>query len=206
MDVFVRANAEVKTVQCDLIRGCSHHVPKDWAAYLCGEGCSFEQRDTVEFAESAVSKWQLYDAHSRVARSEDELRAQITIEPSIDTLGIITASAGWWPLSDWMGFCQFRRTWSHNLAIDYLAVHPALLNRPPPVSGVGTALLYRTAVMAKNLGIKAVWLETTDLSAPFYARVFGTSPASDHVVIPTRKFHGTLHRRFAGVARRRGNS
>jgi hypothetical protein len=78
------------------------------------------------------------------------------------------------------------------VAIDYLAVHPALLATERVVSGVGTALLYRVAILAKKIAAENVWLETTDMSASYYSYLFGVPRASDLLVIPTEKFHKRL--------------
>jgi hypothetical protein len=163
----------------------------NWRRHLTAFS-SIKQEDSVEFLESALSKWRLYDARGRAVVSEQALKESIARDPDIDCLAMLSINAPWAKICDSLGICQFRRTWSHNLTIDFLAVHPALLGDNPMVSGVGTALLYRVALLAHKIRAENVWLETTDLSVSYYSYLFGLPRASDLIIIPTANFYKRL--------------
>ncbi len=110
-------------------------------------------------------------------------------------LGILVASADWFTDAELLGFCQFRRTWANNIALDFLAVNPRLL-QSGEISGVGTALLYRLATVAQKIKARAVWAETSSLSAGYYDKLFGKSPWRDLVASKADLFHATLANLF----------
>jgi len=166
-----------------------------WKAEVAS-GSNDRQRDSVEFLESALSKWRLYGARKRAASSERQLMRLIEKDPAIDALAILSVRAPWANLGNSLGICQFRRTWRNSIVIDYLAVHPAILKPPKVISGVGTALLFSVATVANHLGAPRLWLETTDLSANYYSALFGTDKLSDLVTIPTKEFYSTLQTYF----------
>lgn len=171
-----------------------------WRAEVSPESTD-RQRDSVEFLESALSKWRLYGARQRTASSEHQLIRLIAKDPAIDALAILSVRAPWANLGNSVGICQFRRTWRNSIVIDYLAVHPSLLKPPKRISGVGTALLYSVAVIANNLGATRLWLETTDLSANYYSALLGTDKMSDLIIIPTTQFYATLLSYFTDQTR-----
>jgi hypothetical protein len=198
VQILVRFEGRNQQASADLIEEPDEHWLESWRLALTGESTP-RQEDSLEFLNSALSKWQLYDHRGRIARSEQDFEKKIENDPHADLLAIIALKAAWWRSNDCMGICQFRRTWRHNLVIDFLAVHPALLGPIKSLSGVGTALLYRAAILAKDLRFEQVWLETTDLSAGYYSRLFGTSAASDVLTLPMPEFYDRIHQRFAGA-------
>lgn len=170
-----------------------------WRAELSSESDD-RQRDSVEFLESALSKWRLYEARKRTAASKGQLMRLISKAPAIDALAILSVRAPWANLGKSLGICQFRRTWRNSIVIDYLAVHPSLLKPPKIISGVGTALLYAVAVVANNLSATRLWLETTDLSANYYSVLLGTDKMSDLIIVPTPLFYAMLRKYFTTQA------
>jgi hypothetical protein len=166
-------------------------MAEEWREHL-STSSTISQQDSVEYLESALSKWRFYEDRDRAVDSEKALIQSIKNDSTIDALGMLTIHASWANLKESLGFCQFRRTWSNNLTIDFLAVHPALLLPKPPISGVGTALLYYVSTLARRIGAKRVWLETTDVSVNYYSYLFGTSKTSDLLNIPVAKFHKRL--------------
>jgi acetyltransferase (GNAT) family protein len=191
----VRANGRRQFVNGQLIDRAPVVTARGWRNVLSAQS-SGQQRDSVEFLESAVSKWKLYDRRGRVATSQRQLVQMIHDDPKIDVLAIVDAQADWSPLGRRLGICQFRRTWSNSIAIDFLAVHPALLGSRKPISGVGTALIYCVAQIAKHIGAERIWLETTDLSVDYYIHLFGDAVTFDLLVVPMEKFYEILHDRF----------
>lgn len=160
----------------------------DWSAAL-DPSSSGPQLDAVEFIESVINKWALYEDKGRTVGSLEEMKRSVTHDREGEMLGVLTASADWYENGSVVGFCQFRRTWCNNVVFDFLGVHPSLLAMAPrAISGVGTALLYRLGLVAKNLNATVVWAETTDTSARFYARLFNLSPLADLLVIKAEDF------------------
>jgi hypothetical protein len=168
---------------------------REWRKLLSPHS-SGQQQDSVEFLESTLSKWKLYARRNRVATSQRRLLNMINEDRKIDVLAILDVQADWSKFGHRLGICQFRRTWSNSLAIDYLAVHPALLAPQKEISGVGTALLYGIAQIAKRIGAERIWLETTDLSVDYYAHLFGGAVTLDLLIAPTKQFYESLHSRF----------
>lgn len=195
MRIPVRAQGGDQFVNGGLIGQAPVVTAREWRKLLSPES-SGQQHDSVEFLESAVSKWKLYARRDRVATSQRQLIQMIDENPKIDVLAIFDAQASWSALGHRLGICQFRRTWSNSIAIDFLAVHPALLAPAKPISGVGTALLCCVAQIARRIGADRIWLETTDLSVDYYAHLFGDAVTFDLLIVPTKKFYDILHDRF----------
>lgn len=193
MNIPVKHEGIEKYARCEFVRFWDRRLLARWDIVL---SFSPQQQDSIEFLESSLSKWRLYENRGRVAKSVKELAQLIRGNAKVDALGVIALSADWWDRDDVLGFCQFRRTWSHNLAIDYLAVHPVLLEAPRPVSGVGTALLYRLATIAHEIVANQIWLEASDLSVNYYAHLFGMKPESDVIIIPRQYFYEALRSKF----------
>jgi hypothetical protein len=198
MQVVITEQGENREATCEFVQEPRPQWAEIWRKQLTGS-ISNKQEDSIEFLESALSKWHLYRVRGRIAGSEQDFNQQISDNPQVDVLAIITLDAPWFRLSGGMGMCQFRRTWQHNFVIDYIAVHPVLLGEVQSIEGVGTMLLYTVATLATTLKIEKVWLETTDLSAPYYSRLFGIAEASDLLVLPAQAFYESLHRRYTGV-------
>ena len=192
MKLPVRARNAVKSISIDFTSAMPPALVGEWDAALPSESTG-PQRDAVEFIESAVSKWALYERKERVVRSAGDLQARVEMDEQVEVLGVLTASARWYREGGLAGFCQFRRTWCNNVVFDFLGVHPELLvAETREISGLGTALLYRLAIVAKELNAGLVWAETTDTSANFYARLFDLTELSDLLVIRSAEFYEPL--------------
>jgi hypothetical protein len=184
----VRSNHLVKYVNCAFAQSFSTSLVGSWSHALDRRSTS-QQRDTVEYLETAVAKWALYRRKKRIICSVAELRARVKEDHKAEVLGILVASARWFRGGSLAGFCVFRRTWCNNLAFDLLAVHPCLLNpQARQISGLGTALLYGISRIALQIEAKSVWGETTDSSRSFYASLFGLPLLTDILLLPCRQF------------------
>jgi hypothetical protein len=94
------------------------------------------------------------------------------------------AKASWFPPSSTLGCCFCRRSWSHNLIVDFIAVHPKVLSgRASRVRGVGTGIIYSLVGLADQLGIMSIWGEATRNSAPFYERILKLPHVTDHFFV-----------------------
>lgn len=76
MKLPVRARNAVKSILIDFTDAMPPARVGEWDGALPVERTG-PQRDAVEFLESAVSKWALYDRKERVVRSAEELRARV---------------------------------------------------------------------------------------------------------------------------------
>lgn len=153
----------------DFAREVQESTNDEWSKHRLTE----QHDDSLEYLYSASSKWTLYDRMNRVVRSPDELVKNVQDEPKGEFLAVLTVSSEAILDGKMLGFCQFRRTWSNNVVFDYLAIHPLLLTKEPPVKGVGTALLAALAQVVKAVKANRVWAETSEASVGFYSWLFG---------------------------------
>ncbi|HEV7406453.1 MAG TPA: hypothetical protein VGO11_26115 [Chthoniobacteraceae bacterium] len=192
MQVPVRARSGEKSIQIGFAKDVPASWLQDWNGSLTNRGGVDRQLDAIEYLESVINKWAFYRRKDRVVRSEEELRRRLATRES-ELLGVLVASAPWFQGGTVAGFCQFRRTWCHHIVFDFLGVHPLLLvPETREISGLGTALLYRLAMVAMELQTENVWAETTDLSANFYANLFGLPSLQDVLFISTPQFCAPL--------------
>lgn len=197
MRIAVRTPDAIREVECDFAQQFDSSIVEDWAGAV-SEHSSALQIDAAEFCESAWAKWTAYAQRKRVARSQAELLANCKDDQKAEILGILWARAPWIDNTRVLAFCLFRRSWSNNIVFDFLAVHPLLQVKPSPISGLGSALLYRLAVIAQTLNVNCVWAETTSTSVTFYEKLFGLNGLQDLLVVTGKTFHETLREAFAG--------
>lgn len=176
MRIPVRVDGKLQFVSCQLIGGAPVVTAREWRK-LTSSGSSAQQEDSVEFLESALSKWRLYTRRNRVAKSQRQLSKMVANDPRIDALAILDAQPNW----------------------SEPAVHPALLGSQKRISGVGTALLYGVAQIARRIGAERIWLETTDLSVDYYTYLFEDAVSLDLLIASTKQFYDSLHRRFGSI-------
>ncbi len=192
MRLPVRSKQLIRHVNCKFARTFPRTSIADWEGSLERLSTS-QQRDTVEYLETAVAKWALYRGKGRIVRSIPELRARIEQDREAELLGILVASARWFRGGSLAGFCVFRRTWCNNLAFDLLATHPSLMDsNTRQMSGLGTALLYGISQIAFQIEANSIWGETTDTSRSFYSKLFRLPLLTDLLVLPFREFLSPL--------------
>src|SRR5579862_1247772 len=95
MNLPVRARDAVKSITIDFANAIPAALIPEWSAALDAESTG-PQCDAVEFLESVVSKWALYERKARVVRSAEELRARVERDEKGEVLGMLTASARWY--------------------------------------------------------------------------------------------------------------
>jgi hypothetical protein len=170
MNLLVRTPDGPKEVECGFMDGFEATIVHQWSGSAKGAK-SPQQNDAMEFCEGVAVKWAAYERRHRIVRSLDELVDRCNKEPKEESLGVLSARADWYADGQLLAFCEFRRTWSNNIAFDFLAVRPDLLGEKPlAISGLGTALLCELANIAKRLDIGIVWAETTSTSVGFYRK------------------------------------
>ncbi|PWU16002.1 MAG: hypothetical protein C5B50_14275 [Verrucomicrobia bacterium] len=137
-------------------------------------------RDSLEFARLASNRWRYYRRSIPTATNLAEFRAAIATSPQAEVSFILLAKADWFQSSSALGLAQCRRTYCHNLILEFLEVHPLVVGKTAPViEGVGSGILFGLAEMAGRLGIGSIWGEATAHSAPFYAKAIGVGQIDD---------------------------
>jgi hypothetical protein len=164
---------------------------RDWREKL-GDDQNPLRTDAVEFAQLALDRFSVHSAIQPYAKSIGDIGDHITNNPKCEVASCVLLKCDWFPDSEVLGLGHFRRTWTNNIILDYLAAHP-FITRPPEhyshrVRGVGTALLYFLCQVAKQYGCAAIWGEATPTSCGFYKTVFALDSVEDLIYAPRDKF------------------
>jgi hypothetical protein len=134
--------------------------------------------DAMEFRKLATKRWKYYEQANEAALSIEELREAIDREPFAEIGFLLVAVASWKRTNTLLGCCFCRRSWSHHLILDFLAVHPQVVAQREP-RGVGTGIIYSLVELADLLQIKLIWGEATRNSAPFYEKILNLKNVAD---------------------------
>ena len=149
-----------------------------------GEGRNVAVLDAIEYARLACKRWRYYEAANSTVSSLRELQSAVGSDAKVEVAMILVARALWPSQTSLLGFAYCRRTWCHHIVIDFLSVHPRIINRVPErIRGVGTGLLNHLVTIAEALKIRCAWGEATAHSAPFYERALNVRPILDHFFI-----------------------
>ncbi len=141
-------------------------------------------QDAAEYGGLAASKREFFRSAGRLALTLGELQSMIRSDPVAEIAALLVIRAKGVATGEQLGCALIRRTWSHNLVIDFLANHPELLRAPGTVRGVATGLLYFVLTLGEALGTGDFWGEATDQSAAFYRRQFRAMEITDRFVLP----------------------
>jgi hypothetical protein len=140
--------------------------------------------DALEYARLASKRWRYYLRASATVESVAGLRKCIRRNPKAEVAMTFIARATWSSPTPTLGFAYFRRSWSHHLIVDFLSVHPRVLDgKPERIRGVGSAIINHLVALAGEMEIPCIWGEATAHSAPFYERVLHVSQILDHFFI-----------------------
>jgi hypothetical protein len=132
----------------------------------CPKCPSPSQNDSAEYAKLALANWTTYVTFNRCAYSKQDLLNRCLVNPH-DDFRILVAARSAAHADKILGFALLRRSFAKSLQLEYLGVSPFMLGR---IKGLGTALFYKSLVMARHLGTEVYYFEETVLSAPFYDR------------------------------------
>jgi hypothetical protein len=165
---------------------------KGWKEKL-GDDTNPYRKDAVDFADLAIQR---YDADSKIgqpyARSISDVSDHVSHDRECEVAGFALLKCDWFPDSNVLGICHFRRTFCNNLVLDYLSGHPFTV-RPPEnykhlVRGVGTALMCFLSRVAVSLGCTYIWGEATSDSRKFYRKIFKLDSIEDLILVPRSNF------------------
>jgi hypothetical protein len=137
--------------------------------------------DACLFAQLAVKRFQTHGRIENYATSIQEISDFTRDNPQVEVANLVLLECDSTQLSRIIGVCHFRRTWCNNVVIDYLSVHPWIA-RPKDETGprgVGTALLYFVAQVARFVDATLLWGEATQHSCRFYDKAFRLNETKD---------------------------
>lgn len=147
--------------------------------------------DAAEYAGLAAEKWEASSQRGRVVGEFGKVQAKLRDDPRAELIFLIVASIPAQGTYQAASFCLFRRTWAHNLFVDYLGTNPESL-RPGALSprGLGTGLLYTVMAVGHEIGAGRCMLEATDESFGFYRRQFRLMEVNDLCSLsPAEQWH-----------------
>jgi hypothetical protein len=144
-------------------------------------------KDAIEFTRLAAKRWRYYSNSGEAVESLAELRQGIAQNKTCELAFILIATTQLQNREVPIGLAYCRRTWCHNLALDFLALHPHALSAQAQIGGVGSGIVFGLVKLAKTLRIRTIWGEATMYSAPFYERLLGLAPILDLFVIGSRE-------------------
>ena len=153
----IEVNGEPR--EAELIFGTARHAASlaRWRP-AAGGVTSSPIRDALEFARLASKRWRYYGRERATAASFDELRAMIRRDAKAEVTMILLARATWKSATPILGFAYVRRSWCNHLIVDFLSVHPRILDRTKErIRNVGTGLVHQLAALAEKLGAACVW-------------------------------------------------
>jgi hypothetical protein len=175
----VVADDELRQAECRFAQAADLPPIQQWRQTITGRP---EQvlHEASEIGELAC-KWWLYFRRTGVfADNRSELLAAVQRDPKAEVSMMLVAKAPWFMPSEVLGACHFRRTWTGQITVDFVAVHPLAMGRSPhAVSEVGRGLLYQVARLAQEVGAPRLWGECTPGSQGFYRALFPDSEVTD---------------------------
>lgn len=159
----------------------------EWRKTL-GEDKNPLKTDAVDFAQLVQYRFVAHSEIQAYASRVQDFGDHIKNNPNSEIAGIVLLKCDWFPESKVIGVAHFRRTWSNNIILDYLAAHPFIAMRDPAyqyqVRGVGTALLYFVSQIALRYKCGALWGEATHLSCDYYKGQLKLETVEDLIYAP----------------------
>jgi hypothetical protein len=176
---------------------------KKWKDQL-GNNAHPYRVDSVAFAHLAHSRYTSHSATTPYVCASDEFKTYINDNPKREIGCLVLLTCDWFPDSDVLGLCHFRRTWCNHIVLDYLCAHPFItaptVNSKHFVKGVGLALLFFVTEIAKQCRSKLLWGEATQNSCKYYKDAFKLPLVKDLIYIPPKKidrFYAKLKKGWA---------
>lgn len=187
-DVLVKLNGEPRKATIVFADRRDLGFIDEWAKKLDADTDPIH-RDALDLAQIAID---LFLVHSKVkqlyASSVEEIGTLIGENPKNEIAGFVLMKCDWFPDSQVIGVCHFRRSWCNSIILDYLASHPFSANCPSGyphvVTGVGTAFLWFISGIAARYGCDRIWGEATHSSSSYYKKVFGLDSVEDLIWVP----------------------
>jgi GTPase-associated adaptor domain len=141
------------------------------------------QRDAVDLVQLARDN---YLAHSRVhqiyATSVEDIAQHINADPRNEVAFFVLMKCDWFPDTDVIGMCHFRRTWHNSIILDYLAAYPFATEKPKELKSVGASLLWFVSYIARQHNCVRIWGEATHGSHSYYEEAFKLEKVEDLIL------------------------
>ena len=191
MNVSVRVNGIDREASIAYVSRHDFGFLDEWRQSL-GKDRNPIRTDAVDFATLACKRFSLHSPLETYARQFEDISHHIRNDPLCEVANLVTIKCDLFHGSDVIGLAHFRKTWSNNLILDYLAVHLWIAEPPDGygtiVRGAGTALLYFLSFVARINDCGCIWGETTPNSCEFYQKAFHLESGADLLYIPREKF------------------
>jgi hypothetical protein len=190
MEIPVKLNGQRQKVKVVFAKPEDLKFVAQWKTAL-GEDQNPYRVDTVDFAQLAVKRYEASRGTGIYANTLSDISDHIQTNPKVEVAAFILLKCTWYGVSDVIGYCHFRRTWSNKIILDYLGAHPNIAKEPEnathKVRGVGTAICYFVAQVLKQENCPALWGEATPLSANYYQGLFDLENVEDLIFAPKEK-------------------
>lgn len=190
MEIPIKLNGERRKVEVIFAKPEDFKFVAEWQTAV-GDDQSRKRLDAVEFARLAVRKYEANRESGVYANDLEDISDHVLNNPKEEVGAFVILKCDWYPGTRVVGFCHFRRSWSNNIILDYLAAHPHIAkeadNATHKVRGVGKAICYYIAQVLKQENCPAVWGETTPLSSKFYALAFEFENVEDLLYVKKEK-------------------
>ncbi|MCC7518804.1 MAG: hypothetical protein IT578_06425 [Verrucomicrobiae bacterium] len=187
MDMPLELNGKKKLAKASFALAADFAFARQWREAI-GTDQNPYRTDTVDYAELAVKRYEASFNLGVYANSLTDFTDHIASNPNIEVGGFVVIRCDWFPGSEIIGFCHFRRSWCNKIILDYLGAHPFII-RPKEdaiikVRGVGTALVYFVSQVLKKENCPVLWGEATSSSATFYSKIFKLEGVEDLIYAP----------------------
>jgi hypothetical protein len=187
-DVAVKLNDEKRLAKVLFAAEQDLTFINEWQDKLGAEKDT-KRRDAVDLAEIAIDH---FLAHTRIQQtyvsSVEEIKTHIKADEHAELAGFVLLKCDWFPDSEVIGICHFRRSWCNSIILDYLAAHPFAVEPPTGylhvVTGVGSALLWFVSDIARRFTCGRIWGEATHGSRSYYKRMFYLESVEDLILVP----------------------
>ncbi len=192
MDLPVKLNETLRTGRVAFAEVDNLGFLDNWKTCASEQRQDQRRQDAVEIAQAAVARFLAHSAFLPYANNVDSIREHIETDAKCEVGCLVLLRCDWFPASEIVGICHFRRSWSNRIILDYLASHPLIANAPSEypyiVGGVGLALLYFVSTVAKRYACDAIWGEATAESCSYYERHFRLESVKDLIFVPRERY------------------
>jgi len=190
MDIPVKLNGQTQKVKVIFAKPEDLKFVGEWKTAL-GEDQNPYRVDTVDFAQLAVKRYEASRGTGIYANTLSDISDHIKTNSKVEVGAFVLLKCNWYPGTETIGYCHFRRTWSNKIILDYLGAHPhiakELENATHKVRGVGKAICYFAGQVLKQENCPAMWGEATPLSANYYQGLFDLEQVEDLIFAPKEK-------------------
>jgi hypothetical protein len=190
MEIPVKLNGQRQKVKVVFAKAEDFKFVGEWKTAL-GDDQNPWRVDTVDFAQLAVKRYEASRESGIYANTLSDISDHVLTNPKVEVAAFILLKCSWYPGTDTIGYCHFRRTWSNKIILDYLGAHPNIAKEPEnaahKVRGVGKAIVYFAAQVLRQESCPALWGEATPISANYYKDVFELEKVEDLILVPKEK-------------------